>query len=67
MARDAARPGIGFAIAIDSRDVRERFGLGEFTGQLFVHAVGRAGHDVVKYALDVFGERGQGAEPLLHP
>ena len=44
------------AITIDSRDVRRRFGLGEFTGQLFLHAVGVAGHDVVKYALDVYGD-----------
>ena len=42
-------------IAIDSGEVRARFGLPEFTGQLFVHAVGAAGHDVVKYALDLFG------------
>ena len=40
--------------AIDSREVRERFGLGPFTGQLFVHAVGAAGHDMVKYALDTY-------------
>ena len=37
--------------SIDSRDVRERFGLPEFTGQLFIHAIGAVGHDVVKYAL----------------
>ena len=43
------------AITIDSRAVRERFGLPEFTGQLFVHAVGAVGHDVVKYALDTYG------------
>ncbi len=43
------------AIAIDSRAVRARFGLPEFTGQLFVHAVGAVGHDVVKYALDTYG------------
>jgi hypothetical protein len=49
--------------AIDSRDVARKFGLGEFTGQLFVHAVGVAGHDVVKYALDVFGEADK--EPSL--
>ena len=48
----AAGPG---GIAIDSREVRERFGLGEFSGQLFVHAIGVAGHDVVKYALDTYG------------
>jgi hypothetical protein len=43
------------AIVIDSRDVRERFGLGEFAGQLFLHVAGAAGHDIVKYALDTFG------------
>jgi hypothetical protein len=48
----------GGAISIDSRRVREQFGLGDFAGQLFVHVVGAAGHDVVKYALDTFGEPG---------
>jgi hypothetical protein len=47
-------PGPG-GIAIDSSEVRARFALPEFTGQLFVHAIGVAGHDVVKYALDIFG------------
>jgi hypothetical protein len=41
-------------LAIDSRAVRARFGLGPFTGQIFLHAIGVAGHDVVKYALDTF-------------
>jgi hypothetical protein len=41
--------------SIDSAEVRARFGLPAFTGQLFVHAIGVAGHDVVKYALDTFG------------
>ena len=49
-------------IAIDSREVRARFGLPPFTGQLFVHAIGAAGHDVVKYALDTYGS---GGEPSL--
>ncbi len=40
--------------SIDSRAVRERFGLASFTGQLFAHAIGAAGHDVVKYALDTY-------------
>lgn len=40
--------------AIDSREVRTRFNLPPFTGQLLVHAIGAAGHDVVKYALDTF-------------
>ncbi len=48
----------GGAIAIDSRRVRAQFGLGDFAGQLFIHVVGAAGHDVVKYALDTFGESG---------
>jgi hypothetical protein len=46
----------GGAIAIDSREVRARFGLGEFAGQLFIHVIGAAGHDVVKYALDTYGD-----------
>src|SRR5439155_23418735 len=45
----------GGAISIDSRLVREQFGLGEFAGQLFIHVAGAAGHDIVKYALDTFG------------
>lgn len=43
-------------IVIDSREVRRRFGLPAFTGSLFIHAVGIAGHDVVKYALDTYGD-----------
>jgi hypothetical protein len=50
--------GAGEVIAIDSRDVRRRFATGDFAGQLFLHVVGAAGHDVVKYALDVFGDAG---------
>ncbi len=46
----------GGAISIDSRRVRAQFGLGDFAGQLFIHVVGAAGHDIVKYALDIFGE-----------
>ncbi len=54
-------PGPG-GIAIDSQEVRARFGLPAFAGQLFIHAIGVAGHDVVKYALDTYGS---GAEPSL--
>ncbi|HXC90048.1 MAG TPA: hypothetical protein VNV18_07770 [Stellaceae bacterium] len=43
------------AIVLDSREIRARFRLPEFCGQLFLHVVGAAGHDVVKYALDTFG------------
>jgi hypothetical protein len=44
------------SLVIDSREVRARFGLPAFTGQLFVHVVGAAGHDIVKYALDTYGD-----------
>ena len=44
------------AITLDSRVIRQRFKLPAFTGQLFLHAVGAAGHDVVKYALDTYSE-----------
>jgi hypothetical protein len=50
-------PGIA-SIVIESASVRRRFGLPEFTGQLFLHALGAAGHDVVKYALDIEGGDG---------
>jgi hypothetical protein len=43
------------AIILDSREIRARFRLPEFCGQLFLHVIGAAGHDVVKYALDTFG------------
>jgi hypothetical protein len=50
--------GDGAVITLDSREIRARFGLGPFTGQLFIHVVGAAGHDVVKYALDTFEDQG---------
>jgi len=46
----------GSTIVLDSREIRDRFRLTEFCGQLFLHIVGAAGHDVVKYALDIFGD-----------
>jgi hypothetical protein len=52
----------GGAIIIDSREVRARFALGDFAGQLFIHVVGAAGHDVIKYALDTYGEPGTAAD-----
>jgi hypothetical protein len=54
------------AISIDSGAVRARFGLPEFTGQLFLHATGIAGHDVVKYALDTYGEDEAGSLSCTH-
>ena len=43
-------------IVIDSSDIRRRFNLGPFTGQLFIHAIGIAGHDQLKYVLDIFND-----------
>ncbi len=43
-------------VVVDSAEVRAEHGLGDFTGQLFVHVVGGAGHDIVKYALDTYGD-----------
>ena len=56
---DPAPAGAG-GFVLDSAAVRARFGLGPFTGQLFLHAIGVAGHDVVKYALDTYAA-GDGA------
>lgn len=53
-------------IVIDSRAVRARFALPEFTGQLFIHAIGAAGHDVVKYALDTYGHDGELSLSVTH-
>ena len=51
-------PAVYASIVIDSKEVRARFGLPPFTGQLFAHVVGAAGHDIVKYALDTYGDAG---------
>ena len=53
--REPVRSG-GGAIVLDSREIRRRFKLPPFTGQLFLHASGAAGHDVVKYALDTYSD-----------
>ncbi len=52
--------------AVDSREVRARFNLPEFTGQLFVHVVGGAGHDVVKYVIDTFASDGGASLSCTH-
>ena len=41
---------------LDSHEVKKRFKLQDFMGQIFVHIVGTLGHDVMKYALDVYGD-----------
>ncbi|HEV7371390.1 hypothetical protein, partial [Arenibaculum sp.] len=49
-------PGPNATVVVDSAEVRERFGLDGFCGSLFLHVIGAAGHDVVKYALDTYGD-----------
>lgn len=54
-----AVPQANASLVLDSREIRRRFGLGEFTGSLFIHALRIKGHDVVKYALDTFSDDGK--------
>jgi len=49
-------PATNASIVFDSADIRARFKLPEFIGQLFIHIVGAMGHDIVKYALDTYGD-----------
>jgi hypothetical protein len=51
-----ALPAANASVVFDSADIRARFKLPEFTGQLFIHVIGAAGHDIVKYALDTYGD-----------
>jgi len=59
-------PAAGGTYCIDSREVRERFGLEPFAGSLFIHALRVRGHDVVKYALDTFGADGMPVLSATH-
>lgn len=49
-------PAAGASVVFDSAEIRAKFKLPEFTGQLFIHIIGAAGHDIVKYALDTYGD-----------
>ncbi|MDD2862201.1 MAG: hypothetical protein PHI71_14205 [Acidiphilium sp.] len=53
-------------IELASGDVRRAHNLGPFTGQLFIHAIGVAGHDVVKYALDTYATDGSDSLSCTH-
>tara|TARA_B100000686_G_C16763358_1_gene960183 strand:- start:951 stop:2363 length:1413 start_codon:yes stop_codon:yes gene_type:complete len=48
----------GQIINVDSKEIRNRFKLSNFSGQLFLHAIGIQGHNVIKYALDIYGKDG---------
>ena len=49
-------PPANATVIFDSAEIRGRFKLPEFVGQLFIHILGAAGHDIVKYALDTYGD-----------
>jgi hypothetical protein len=49
----------GASFVLDSKEIRKRFGLDAFCGQLFLHVVGAAGHDIVKYGLDIYSDDGR--------
>jgi hypothetical protein len=53
-------------LLIDSAEVRRRFALRPFTGQLFMHAIGIAGHDILKYALDTYATDGGASLSCTH-
>lgn len=46
------------SLVIESQEVKKRFQLADFTGQLFLHITHTKGHSIVKYALDIFHEDG---------
>ncbi|MGY9004635.1 MAG: hypothetical protein ACKVJQ_00825 [Alphaproteobacteria bacterium] len=49
-------PGPGAVYTLDSVEIRDRFGLGDFTGSLFMHAIRIKGHDVMKYVVDTYSD-----------
>ncbi|OJX09421.1 MAG: hypothetical protein BGO77_05585 [Caedibacter sp. 37-49] len=49
--QDLGRP--DSSVVLDSRQIQKKFNLPDFYGQLFLHVIGAAGHDIVKYALDI--------------
>lgn len=51
-------PDADAGIVVDAAEIAQRFKLPPFTGQLFIHVVGAAGHDIVKYALDSVAANG---------
>jgi hypothetical protein len=54
-------PASACSIALDSAEIRRRFDLGPFTGSLFVHVIGAAAHDTLKYAVDIYDDSGRTA------
>ena len=59
-------PANGGGYSLDSREIRRRFTLGPFIGQIFIHAIGVSGHDIVKYALDTFASDNGASLSVTH-
>ncbi len=59
-------PANGGGYSLDSREIRRRFTLGPFIGQIFIHAIGVTGHDIVKYALDTFASDNGASLSVTH-
>jgi len=51
------------SIRLHAGEIRARFDLPAFAGSLFIHAVGIAGHDIMKYVLDE--EDSEGISPAV--
>lgn len=41
---------------LDSAELKKEYNLPDFCGQIFVHIVGAAGHDIVKYIVDIYND-----------
>ncbi len=52
-------------VCIDSAEIRKEFNLPEFCGQVFLHVARAAGHDIVKYVADSYGDFSEGAAAEL--
>jgi hypothetical protein len=52
-------PAHGGGWSLDSHDLCAAYGLSVFTGTVYMHIIGTAGHDLMKYAIDVFSIDGQ--------
>ena len=45
-------------IILDSRDIKKKYNLPDFCGQVFFSIIHGAGHDIVKYVADTFSDDG---------
>lgn len=48
--------GANQTVILDSAQIKDEFNLPDFCGQVFLHIAGAAGHDIVKYVADSYGD-----------